>query len=39
MFGVPYTEEQVANAGAEVKGKTEMDAVIAYLQSLGHAMK
>ncbi|MGF1736698.1 cytochrome-c oxidase, cbb3-type subunit II [Photobacterium satsumensis] len=38
-FGVPYTDEQVANAGEEVKGKTEMDAVIAYLQSLGHAMK
>ncbi|OLQ70023.1 cytochrome-c oxidase, cbb3-type subunit II [Photobacterium proteolyticum] len=39
VFGVPYTEEQVANAGEEVKGKTEMDAIIAYLQSLGHAMK
>ncbi|PSW06253.1 cytochrome-c oxidase, cbb3-type subunit II [Photobacterium lipolyticum] len=38
-FGVPYTDEQVANAGEDVKGKTEMDAVIAYLQSLGHAMK
>ncbi|MGF1684842.1 cytochrome-c oxidase, cbb3-type subunit II [Photobacterium minamisatsumaniensis] len=38
-FGVPYTDEQVENAGAEVKGKTEMDAVIAYLQSLGHAMR
>ncbi|WP_064604244.1 cytochrome-c oxidase, cbb3-type subunit II [Photobacterium sp. J15] len=39
VFGVPYTEEQIANAGEEVKGKTEMDAIIAYLQSLGHAMK
>lgn len=39
IFGVPYTDEQVANAGEEVKGKTEMDAIIAYLQSLGHAMK
>ncbi|WP_299018690.1 cytochrome-c oxidase, cbb3-type subunit II [uncultured Photobacterium sp.] len=39
IFGVPYTEEQIANAGEEVKGKTEMDAIIAYLQSLGHAMK
>ncbi|MUL02743.1 cytochrome-c oxidase, cbb3-type subunit II [Aliivibrio fischeri] len=38
-FGVPYTEEDVKNASAEVKGKTEMDALIAYLQSLGHAMK
>ncbi|GAM56789.1 cytochrome C oxidase subunit ccoO [Vibrio ishigakensis] len=38
-FGVPYTDEQVANAQKEVAGKTEMDALIAYLQSLGHAMK
>ncbi|UTV29127.1 cytochrome-c oxidase, cbb3-type subunit II [Photobacterium atrarenae] len=38
-FGVPYTEEQIEKAGDEVKGKTEMDALIAYLQSLGHAMK
>lgn len=39
MFGVPYTDEQIANAKADVEGKTEMEAVIAYLQSLGHAMK
>lgn len=38
-FGVPYTDEQVANAQKDVAGKTEMDALIAYLQSLGHAMK
>ncbi|MGL5532380.1 MAG: cytochrome-c oxidase, cbb3-type subunit II [Plesiomonas shigelloides] len=38
-FGVPYTEAQIASAGADVKGKTEMDALIAYLQSLGLAMK
>ncbi|MCP3700159.1 MAG: cytochrome-c oxidase, cbb3-type subunit II [Aliivibrio sp.] len=38
-FGVPYTEEDVKNASDAVKGKTEMDALIAYLQSLGHAMK
>ncbi len=38
-FGVPYTDEQIANAEAEVNGKTEMDAMIAYLQSLGHALK
>ncbi|NVJ49265.1 MAG: cytochrome-c oxidase, cbb3-type subunit II [Gammaproteobacteria bacterium] len=36
-FGVPYTDEQIANAKAEVAGKTELDAVVAYLQSLGHA--
>ncbi|MVE89575.1 peptidase S41, partial [Vibrio cholerae] len=28
-----------ANATKDVEGKTEMDAIIAYLQSLGHAMK
>ncbi len=38
-FGVPYTDEQIANADNEVKGKTELDALIAYLQSLGLAMK
>ena len=38
-FGVPYADEQIANASKEVEGKTEMDAIIAYLQSLGHAMK
>ncbi len=36
LLGVPYTEEDIANATDAVKGKTEMDAVIAYLQSLGH---
>lgn len=39
QFGVPYTDEQVENAKKNVEGKTEMDALIAYLQSLGHAMK
>jgi cytochrome c oxidase cbb3-type subunit 2 len=38
-FGVPYTDEQIANAQTDVAGKTEIDALIAYLQSLGHAMK
>ena len=37
--GVPYTDEQIAKAADEVKGKTEMDAVIAYLQVLGTALK
>ena len=37
-LGVPYTDADIAGAGAAVKGKTEMEAVIAYLQSLGHAM-
>ncbi|WP_028455271.1 cytochrome-c oxidase, cbb3-type subunit II [Chitinilyticum litopenaei] len=37
--GVPYTDEEIANASAAVEGKTEMDAVIAYLQGLGLALK
>jgi cytochrome c oxidase cbb3-type subunit 2 len=37
--GVPYTDEEIAASSAEVKDKTEQDAVIAYLQSLGLALK
>jgi len=37
--GVPYTDEQIAKAAEEVKGKTELDATIAYLQGLGLALK
>ncbi len=37
--GVPYTAEQIAKAPAELKDKTEQDAVIEYLQNLGLAMK
>ncbi len=37
--GVPYTDEQIAKASEEVKGKSEMEAVIAYLQGLGTAIK
>jgi len=37
--GVPYTDEEIAKAKAELKGKTEMDALIAYLQVLGIALK
>jgi cytochrome c oxidase cbb3-type subunit 2 len=33
--GVPYTDEQIAKAPSEVVGKTEMDALVAYLQGLG----
>jgi cytochrome c oxidase cbb3-type subunit 2 len=33
--GVPYTAEQIAQAPEQLKGKTELDAVIAYLQGLG----
>lgn len=35
--GHPYTEEEIANAPDMLKGKTEMDALIAYLQVLGTA--
>jgi cytochrome c oxidase cbb3-type subunit 2 len=35
FLGDPYTDEQIAAAAAEVAGKTEMDALIAYLQGLG----
>ncbi len=38
-LGVPYTDEQIAGAAAEVEGRTEMDALIAYLQGLGTASK
>jgi cytochrome c oxidase cbb3-type subunit 2 len=36
---VPYTDAQIAGASAELKGKTEMDAVVAYLQGLGRALR
>ena len=38
-IGVPYTDEQIAGAQAEVDGKTEQDALVAYLQGLGIASK
>ncbi|MCW5235349.1 cytochrome-c oxidase, cbb3-type subunit II [Verminephrobacter eiseniae] len=37
--GVPYTDAQIDAAAAEVKGKSEQDALIAYLQVLGLALK
>jgi cytochrome c oxidase cbb3-type subunit 2 len=37
--GVPYTDEQIAKAAEDVKGKTEVEAVIAYLQVLGTLVK
>jgi cytochrome c oxidase cbb3-type subunit II len=33
--GDPYSEEEIAGAAAAVDGKTELDAVVAYLQALG----
>jgi cytochrome c oxidase cbb3-type subunit 2 len=37
--GVPYSDEEIAKAEEDVQGKTEIEAVIAYLQSLGLALK
>ena len=37
--GVPYTDADIAAAGAEVKGKSDLDALVAYLQVLGTALK
>jgi cytochrome c oxidase cbb3-type subunit 2 len=39
IVGTPYTEDQIANAPAALEGKKEMDAMIAYLQSLGTKVK
>jgi cytochrome c oxidase cbb3-type subunit 2 len=39
MLGVPYTDKQIADAPKMLKGKTEMDALIAYLQNLGTDIK
>ena len=37
--GVPYTDDQIADAEEELEGKTEMDAIIAYMQVLGIHLK
>jgi cytochrome c oxidase cbb3-type subunit II len=39
MVGVPYTDEQIAGARKELAEKSEMDALIAYLQVLGTSVK
>ncbi|MCJ1893454.1 cbb3-type cytochrome c oxidase subunit II, partial [Pseudomonas nitroreducens] len=39
VMGVPYTDDDIAGASDAVKGKTEMDAVVAYLQVLGTSIK
>ena len=39
MLGVPYSDKEVAAAHSEVAGKTEQEALIAYLQVLGLALK
>lgn len=37
--GVPYTDAEIADAPEQLKGKTELDAMVAYLQGLGLALK
>lgn len=39
VLGVPYTDEEIAKAQEEAEGHSEMDAMIAYLQGLGLALK
>jgi cytochrome c oxidase cbb3-type subunit 2 len=39
MVGVPYTDDDIKGAAEAVKGKSELDAVIAYLQGLGTLLK
>jgi len=39
LVGVPYSAEEIRGAKAELQGKSEMDALISYLQVLGTALK
>ncbi|CAK0773685.1 hypothetical protein CCP3SC15_4880003 [Gammaproteobacteria bacterium] len=39
LVGVPYTDADIQGAANEVKGKTELDAIVAYLQVLGTMAK
>jgi cytochrome c oxidase cbb3-type subunit 2 len=39
LVGVPYTDEDITGAAKAVQGKTEVEALIAYLQSLGTVLK
>jgi cytochrome c oxidase cbb3-type subunit 2 len=38
-LGVPYSDEEIRGARKALEGKTEMDALIAYLQGLGTAVR
>jgi cytochrome c oxidase cbb3-type subunit 2 len=38
-LGVPYTDQEIESAREAVRGKTEIEALIAYLQGLGTVMK
>ena len=39
LLGTPYTDEEIENAPEALKDKTEMDAIIAYMQGLGTTIK
>ena len=39
VVGVPYTDEEIGKAADDVQGKTEMEALVAYLQGMGRALK
>jgi cytochrome c oxidase cbb3-type subunit II len=39
LLGAPYSDEDIANAPQALEGKTELDAMIAYLQGMGTAIK
>ena len=40
LLGVPYSEDEISHGARKaLEGKTEMDALIAYLQGLGTAVK
>jgi len=39
LLGAPYSDEDIANAPQALEGKTELDAMIAYLQGMGLAIK
>ena len=39
IVGVPYTDEQIKAAPDALKGKTEEDALVAYLQGLGTGVR
>jgi cytochrome c oxidase cbb3-type subunit 2 len=39
MLGHPYSDEEISKSGEAIKGKTELDALIAYLQGLGTQIK
>jgi cytochrome c oxidase cbb3-type subunit 2 len=38
-LGAPYSDAEIGSAVSDVQGRTEMEALIAYLQSLGHARR